>query len=67
MKFRKFDCMGRVPASISDLDNCDICLNETVCMSMQGIVTQAAIEETEEKYKVTEKRFEPSQQQLSFK
>lgn len=50
MRTQKFDCIGRVPASISDLDKCDICLNESLCMSMQGGVSQADVQKAEEKY-----------------
>ena len=36
MKVHKFDCLGRVPASIEELKKCEMCLNEEICMGISS-------------------------------
>lgn len=36
MKVYKFDCLGRVPASIEELKKCELCQNEEICMGLSS-------------------------------
>jgi hypothetical protein len=36
MKIYKYDCIGRVPSSIRDLEKCETCQNEEICMGLWG-------------------------------
>ena len=38
MKIYKKDCIGRVPSSIRELEECALCENEQICMSLCGAV-----------------------------
>jgi len=35
-KIYKKNCIGRVPSSIRDLEECALCENEDICMSLMG-------------------------------
>ena len=35
-KIYKKNCIGRVPSSIRDLEECALCENEELCMSLMG-------------------------------
>ncbi len=35
-KIYKKDCIGRVPASIRELEECELCENEDICLSLMG-------------------------------
>jgi hypothetical protein len=37
MKYFTKDCLGRVPASIQELNDCALCDNYTTCLSLWGI------------------------------
>jgi len=36
-KVFKKDCIGRVPSSIKDLEECALCENEEICLSLLGV------------------------------
>ncbi len=36
-KIYKKNCLGRVPASIRELEECALCENESICLSLIGV------------------------------
>jgi len=51
MKIYKKDCIGRVPSSIRELEECALCENEQICMSLWGAVQIQGSSSTESKKK----------------
>ncbi len=51
MKIYKKDCIGRVPSSIRELEECALCENEQICMSLWGAVQIQGSSSTESKEK----------------
>lgn len=49
MKIYKFDCVGRVPSSIADLDKCEMCQNEHICIGLSGGIQTTAATQSEDR------------------
>lgn len=59
MKIYKYDCIGRVPSSIKDLEKCEMCQNEEICTGLwSGIQVDSSatadysLEEEKKEYSV---------------
>lgn len=48
MKIYKFDCIGRVPSSIKDLEKCEQCQNEEICLGLSGVMQHPSHAENRE-------------------
>lgn len=61
MKIYKFDCVGRVPSSIADLDKCEMCQNEHICIGLWGGIQTSAVTQSEDgiSSEDTQRRYQP--------
>ena len=59
MKIYKYDCIGREPSSIKDLEKCEMCQNEEICTALWSgmqaetkATARLAVDQDKEEYSV---------------